>query len=499
MAIGARVKVRCHPELLAAKDFYKKVCDFEDGTIKAVAEYLDRYSSESESLEGGNAAYASRLKRLYNKNWIKPYLLLHLGHLSQDITPNIPTGEVWDSIKKNSDRRGSSHRTMAREMLINYMLDGRCGVLVDGPPTKDVAPNAQQAQARKERSWQVLYEASDILDWRYFSDPVRMGELAEVVLRDGVAKVGDKNHHQLRRFVRIEDAVIFQVLRSDSNTDDLKKFWSEEQDFTVIDEGPIELPVIPFTLFGRGPDDSFFGLIVDLNHAHMNRSSVRSNIVYNQGFQRVVFFGVEKEEIKRIGEWLATVVARPDAKVEAVPAGEPTAATEEIASIEAYITRAGKMEWNQLSDDTRQVQSADSKRMDTVGRRKLYDYACDLLEDTLSSIYQHHAMFEGAEPKDISVRIERDFGLEDEELSGLYEQTAFEWAGRLNVITVQQALLVKKIVSIRFVPPKGMSREEYVLKLTDDINNAKPVQQQGAGSFSLIERFRQDNTPGPAQ
>lgn len=490
MAEGSLEKISLHPALLAAKDYYTKVRHFECGRTKTVEKYVRPYDSEQPNVKGGVKAYRSRLDRLYNKNFIKPNLLLHLGHLSQDITLTLPEGEAWDKIRKNANRYGLSYKTMAREMLINLMLDGRCGVLVDGPA---VAGRQTAAQAKKQRSWQVLFEAKDILYWDYFTDELLMGELRELVLRDKAVKRGGKTYQQVRRFVRDGDVVTFQVLESLDDVEKLTAYWNEEQQFKVTKEGKMGVNVIPFTFYGSGPEDSFFTMIVDLNDAHLNRGSVRSNVVYNQGFQRVVFFGVDEEEIKRIGEWLATVVKRSEGKVEVVPPGDTTAIETEIGSLEWFMMRAGKMEWNQLSDDTRQVQSADSKRLDTLGKQNFYNYVLDLLEDTLSSVYQFHALFEGANPEKITVRIERDYKLDDETEKAAKLNQAMNFAEKLGPdgFPVVKELVKVALAEIKFVPNDKETREEVHARLMKVIDAAKsPQESTGSGLAGVFDRLR---------
>lgn len=498
MASGVESKKIClHPELLCEKEFYLKIRDFENGRTHKVSKYLKRYDSESARVKGGTKAFESRLARLYNKNFIKPYLFLHLGHLSQDVTLNVPEGETWDAIKQDSNRYGLSYKSMAREMIIDYMLEGRCGVLVDGPPA--VGPTLKDAKARKERSWQVLYEAKDILYWEFFTDPERMGELKELVLRDKLIERDEKYYQRIRRFETVGDVVRFEVLEAEKNQEILGPFWDDAQDFVIKDGGELQIDRIPFVFFGQGQRDAFFSSIVDLNDAHLNRGSVRSNIVYNQGFQRVVFFGVTEQEIARVGEWLATAIKSKDGKVEIVPAGDPVAATDELASIENYITRAGKMEWNQLSDDTRQVQSADSKRLDQNGRKALYDYVLDSLEEVLTKVYRLHALFEGADTKAISVRIEREYGLEDETVTMLDEQQLFDWAGQMNVPSVRKELMKLKASRIKWAPSKKETREDVLERLIKDIEAAEAAPAQGSGLAGVFGRIGiGQNPPSPS-
>lgn len=485
------MKISVHPEIKNHVSFFEGVQAFLDGSVAKVSDYLIKYDSESSDTPEASRAWAGRKRRLYNKNWVKPFHSLHLGHLSQEMTLNVGDEDVWTAILENADRKGKSFKTLSREYLADYLSNGLVGVLVDGPAR--TASTLAEAQANNERSWQVKYSALDVVNWKRFATGPLMGELQEVVLREGTVKIDDKEHERLRRFYREGDSVAYQILVAQNEIKGEGNPFKDEREFDVVEEGVLPLTYIPFVFFGEGPESSVVGSLWELNAAIMNRSSVRSNIVYNQGFQRVVFFGVKREEVSNIGEWLGTIIGNDKARVEEIPAGDPVAVVDELASLESFCTRIGKMEWNQLADDSKQTQSADSKRLDTIGRRKLYDFILDHFEHGIMKLMQFHADYEGlgdARIAEITVRIERDYGLEDEQAEALEREQAFNMAERLGVVELQKELLKVAISKITFVPRDDASPED-VKKLMMEAIDAAQGKQPGSGLADIFGRVQE--------
>lgn len=494
------VEIHLHPSLKEHLEFYQGVSDFDDGTKKRVSHYLIPYEAEAVETPEGDKAFKSRKNRLYNKNWVKPFVNLHLAHTSQELTLNLgeSKNEVWTQIKDDCTRFGMSFKLFFRELLRDFIRDGMVGVLVDGPST--TSESKADAQANKERSYQIKYRANQILYWSSFTSGPEMGQLKDLVLDDGVVSIDGKVFKKLRRFVRDGSLVTVQILHSVEEANAMNSKWEGGQSFNVMSTIPFGLGIIPFHFFGSGPEYSLVGLLWELNHAIMNRCSVESNITYHQGFQRVAFFGVKPDEVKKIGEWLGILINNENAKIEAIPAGDPVAVRTERESLEWFLTRIGKLEFNQLSDATKQVQSADSKRLDTEGRKKLYDFVLDIFEYGIARVFSFHAEFEkdsSVTPSTITVRIERDYGLEDEQKEALEREQAFSMAERLGARLIQKKLLKVAISKIVFVAEENATPEDVKQDLMKYIDGLPDEVQAGSSLTTVFDRIQNRLNPQP--
>lgn len=462
-----------HPELLSNISQYEGIAAFTDGRKDAVAGYLIRYSTESVDTEAGRAAYANRLARLYNVNHCAPYLTIHRGHLAQKISiSGVPQNETFETLLADSTGFGDSAVEFARQLLEDRMRDGRVGVLVDGPAS--VSASKAEAVANRERSYQVKYTAAAIRDWDYFYTGVRKGALRRVVLDEPpfINAKGEKLARLRRYSIGETGPFICEILQAQDGKGLAPNAHGDAQ-YDIVEVIPGSLDYIPFFIWGKGSQESFLKEVWELNAALMNLTSVKSNINYNQGFQRNAAVGVEQSEVSKAGEHLIWVFANPEANIITVPAGDPTAIENEESRLKNEINRRGKFEFNQLADDTRQVQSAESKEKDMIARKGVYDIILDEQKELLEKIWQAHLDYE-SETGVVEVTIERDYGLEDDTVA-LAELSAADLAAqRLGAREVQKAILRTRISKLRLVPQEGESEEEMRKRLFDDIESAEP-------------------------
>lgn len=473
------VTVRNHPELIANLRDYNGIAAFTDGSIPAVLPYLIPYTVETGNSKEAKAAWANRRARLYNVNELAPALAIHAGHLAQKTAiDGLPEDEQIKAIQADVTGYGQNAVEFSREILELYMRDGRVGVLVDRSAA--VADTAAEAKASGERSYQVLYEAKQIRSWKYFTAGPRKGLLSEVIL-DEPSWFDERGteYAQLRRYTLEESGNFkYELLRAkDKNGLPLDpNAPNKEVLYDIVPDQSFDgaLEYIPFYIWGCGPRESYLREIWELNAARMNLSSIKSNINYNQGFQRNAAAGAKPAELEKAGESLIWILSNENAKFFTIQAGDPAAIEKEEAVLKNEINRRRKFEFNQLADDTRQQQSAESKEKDMVARIGIYDQTLDTLEMLLVKIWTAHLDYEGKSGAAVKVKIERDYGLDDELATSLELHTTFAEAQTIGAREVQKAVIRTRISKLRLIPKDGQSDDDLRKELFDDIEAAEP-------------------------
>lgn len=505
-----------HPEFTHYLPTYLAINDFVNGSRAAVAKYLIPYATESASTKGGSAAFSTRLKRLYNKNLCEPPLVIHLGHLSQEIeVDGIGPGSALEAIAADMTGFGMKLENFYRELLYCYLHAGRVGVLIDGPAI--VEKSRTGAIARGERSYCTMFKAHQIRDWEYFETGPMRGKFKRVVLQLApVVDEKDRNkkydrvyvmeaNEQVETTTKIASYSVQWKILQDEESGALLDFvngsmeavpdsHSGERQFKIIDRGEIGLEEIPFVVIGDGVRDSVISGVWELNHATLNLNSTLTNIIYHQGFQRLLFAGVEEEEIRWLSENIGAITRNEKAQVFTIEAGNPDAAFREIAILENRARRTALFEHNQLmSEESKESPSAESKAMDTIARKKFYDYVLDLFEDKLAQVFRYIGMFEGEEDPTHAVTIEREYGLEDAAQAASEDGLAFSQAAQIGAIEVQKEILK------RYIRKQNID-DELKKKLMANIDSATPA-ALGFSSFggfgSPDQSTTTDTAPNP--
>lgn len=501
-----------HPEFTHYLPTYLAINDFVNGSRAAVAKYLIPYATESASTKGGSAAFSTRLKRLYNKNLCEPPLVIHLGHLSQEIeVDGINEKSALWPIHEDMTGLGSKLKNFYRDLMWQYLQLGRCGVLIDGPAV--VANSKTGAIASGERSYCTIFKAHQIRDWEiYDSGPMR-GKFKRVVLQQ-TPWIDPKDKKKYDRVYVMESteskdqagqytyAVTWKKLQ-DKNEGCLLDYvngamettpddYAGDREYEILDAGAIGLEEIPFVIMGEGPRESVISSVLELNQATLNLNSTLTNIIYHQGFQRLLFAGVSEEEIRWLSENIGSVTTNDKAQVFTIPAGDPTAAFREIANLENRARRTALIENNSLmSEESLAAVSAESKAKDSIGRRKYYDYVIDIFEDKLTQVFRYIALFEGETDPIHRVTIKREYGLENAQEEIQQDGLAFSQAAQVGALEVQKEILARYIRK----QPLADDVKERLLK---NIETATPQQFGGFGGFgSPDQSTTADTAPNP--
>lgn len=479
-----KTKLKISKEYLANRTIYKKIDDCVVNDIDVVKEYLIPYNTELAQDQHGPKHYKDRQDRSYNVNFCEPYLLIHLGHLTQNITTK--GADALQESLDNIDGEGTAFRHFVRELLWHYMKDGHVVTLVDRAAA--IASNKAQARASGERAYSQLFEAKHVLALSRFTDGPRRGFLNNVILQTGTEQ-NDQGKFVLAVQYTLEQTGFFQWRKFRIPLDEFKRqdiLKHQELEAEKLEEGQGALERIPVVDFGDGPDDSFIKSVWPLNLADYNLTSLMSNTNYNQGFQRSFVTGAKPEEIQKIGEHLVSLIANEGARIFTIEAGDPTAIEKERATLRREIHRRGKFEFNQLADDTRQAQSADSKEKDLITRRGIYDYVLDMFETKLVELLALHAEYDGAAAEDLTISIDRDYGLEDQERIYQEEDSTAALARELGAIEVQKEILKARVRRMKIMPEQNETEEEARQRLLDSIDVAEPAGSNLASAASLV-------------
>ena len=471
--MSTTVDLKLHKQYAAEQRNLKGIADFTADDIERVRQYLLPYQTENVSEPSGAAAFQNRQARLYNEDIVTPYLVIHVGFMSQDIDfTKVPTGGVWDEIMKDVTQFEDTPKEFARKLLFQYCRDGRVGILVDRDAQK--SPSEAEARSNGERSYQVMYESKDILDWKRFGKGKFKGRLSRVLLCDGIVEIGNKERQQLRE-ITMNDVGIVSVQLYHVDPD---AAWTGGSVKAEPFGAPITIGIteqIPFVLIGEGYSDSLVGSGWQTNAALLNRLSARDSANYSQGFQRNFAAGVKPEEVSKIGENVLAILSNENAKVFSLQAGNPEALVVQGTELRWYARRKQMFEYNQLADDTKGIQSADSKERDSKARKELYDTILDLLDAKISLAFQLMALFEGKTPEEASkivVSTLRDYGLQDLIQEAAERQQTYSMATDLSVIGVKKRILKAAVSRIKFVPENGKTEEQIRAEIYKEIDEA---------------------------
>lgn len=480
-------KIEFHPEFLNSYSKWREIDDFVDGDNERVLPYLQRWASEMGNTTDAAAAFKRRQDRICNEDEVVPIREVLKGYLCQPIS----FGQF--SAKENAksamariidDVTGFelSAQGAFAQMILHWLDHGKCGVLVDGP--KDIAANRKLAEQLQERSYQCLYTALEIKSWSFFTDGPRRGQLQSILLADGVVKNGDEKRAKFLRYRYLPDNIVnYVVERLVANDPTVVENARGEFPVTVEIIGTGTLDRIPFVMVGSGLADSTLKIPTKYNKKLLNLRSEHDNIDYFQSSKRVILTGTDGSEVQTMNEQTVTCIPNENVEVHSIDPGNPESLATRIGKMEVKLRRYGMRQFHQIvSDDSAQVQSAESKSLDMTGLTVWLNETLDMFQRKLRQIYQLHGQFEGI-GEDIEVTISRDFGLQDKTTVDSERGTIFSRAGSLGAREVQKQVLIQQIGEMRnIVPEQDEDIEAARERLMDDIREANPEPPTIGGS-----------------
>lgn len=484
--------------------WWEKVDDIVSGQKDRIctSKYIIPYRAEVANESRQKGIFENRLRFSPNKVESPGILTQHKTSLAQKIAITGFESPFAMDLLDNVDGWGNNAQNKFAERLWYYLKDGQVGTLVEAP--EDVAETLLESQIRGERSYQVLYQAKDIIKLVYFKQGPRKGEIKDLYLRESDRIEGDKVYERVRRYyfrhsetgdgeMVTDEAYSVQILEREKRKNDLRYEQQERKlEYDLIEELQGSLSVIPFVVHGSGPKDSELRLIIDMDISLLNLYSMRRSINYNQCFRITAIFGVQDEEvINQIGEYMVHVF-REEGRIQAIEPSSPDAIEREIVEFKSDIRdTAFRRQNSKLLDSTRQVQSAESRAKDLITLENVYNDILDYFEKREQMIYKLHAIFEGLNEDEVEVSTQRDFGLGDPEIMRTDEALIFNNASQL---TGDVANEIKREVMKNQIDRLDISYEgKAELKQrvdSSEFNNPFTAPRQ-AQSTRIQERIRQ--------
>lgn len=492
-------KLTLHRNYTAHAQTYKDISAAKIGGL-VTSQYITQYSTEKgeEGSQDGEKIFANRLARTYNINVTNPTIIQHRASLAQPI--DVTGFESTDKLLEDVDGQGNSASKIYRDTLDAYLTYGFCGRLVETPVS--TAANRKQEVEQRIRPYQQLYGPLEILNWQFFSDVGRQGQLEEIWLLSAHKKVDGKWRASVRQYVFPEDSATYVAQDWISKSEHKPNSPLNDIDIEPDGDPRSGRERIPFVMFGEGPQDSVVCDVFKLNIAITNRISVLSNVLYNQGFQRSVAVGVDgskPEGLKKIGEMIMGWISTPGAKIETIPAGEAKALFEELRMLFNWAKRIGGKQWNQMLDDSsKQVQSAESKAKDLIVLQNFYDETADMFELREGRVYRHMARAANKNLtweqaiETVRVTIGRDFGLVDREMQALVRAQALQIASKLDDETeleIIKVCLKPLIADMHVLPGDDGKQESERRRIMDLIDKASLKSLRGGTGANKAAQF----------
>lgn len=457
MAIGERIKNKKQKEFSDNSAFWQSASDFVDGSESTVinSKYIQRYSTEKSVAAQEKTLFEDRLLRSYNFNITEPIVLQHQSACAQKITIKGFESEQGQLILEDVTGYGDSAQDAFIARLWEYFKQGFVVALVESPAV--VAENADGARQAGERSYQVNIEALSVLRLTLFHTGPSKGKVQEFMYYTMPEVDGDDIFITAKRYYQAEalKPYVVQTLRAETAMN--AKSLKEPESLVVVDEVEVSsLPFLPVVPIGCGPADSSIKDVWPLNKALINKLSVYSSTNYHQQYQRVVFGNVPDGAVIEGLSECSAVSFRDDVSVNTIEPSQPVSAENEIKMLMRLAQQFGLLKYNEMMEDTRAVQSAESKAKDLRNREAYYLQLLDMFEKKELQIYNLHAAYEGIKDQ-IEVTLARDLKLTDSELELVKDAQLFERAGSFDEAT---ALEIKKSIMKRDISEMQIDAEE---------------------------------------
>jgi len=427
-------------EYLENAPHYQATRDFADGSHQAVvnSRYVMPFKSDLTDEAKSKGVYENRVQRTTNVNVTGTVIDEHLRLCTKSITVTGFEGTKADAILRDVTGYGDTPLMSYKLAARYYLRDGLAGILVENDPEP----------TQLTRSFQVTYEALNILKLEFFHEGARKGKVREVVLRNADRVDGSNRYMQARRYFFLPGAESFSWEDWEFAND--TKLSKQEMKYRILSQGSSDLSQITFQPIGRNSESSLVRAVWPLNQGILNANSLIQNINYHQGCDVTVFLNCDPDGIGSVAEYLAIVVQGNNADVKKLGAGSPDAIVEYRNFLIHWAKRIGMHQMRQLLDDvTKQTQSAESKSKDLAAFEDYCNEVCDYFERWLSNVYRFHAMYENKNTQQsalekITVAIGREFDLTDSVYELQKDTLLWTWVDALD--DTARAALKKQII-----------------------------------------------------
>lgn len=422
----APTKIVFHPAYLANKPHYERQRAWLDSTPEALAQYVVQTYLEKTDKDGG-MYHQERLDLLDTDNQISAYLKIHLAELVKDKpTYTGMESEQAQLILADVDGKRNPAAKRTAEIFWQMLWAGMVPVEVFAPDK--VGERKIDAQLSGERSFSRLYEPDALVAWSYFDDdgPMR-GQLQQVVFENRICYVEKKKEVCKYRSYKVYwidapgQSFQSQIVRSKKTLAE-----SEVADFVEVEPDPErgevktgQLQFIPVVLFGdveQGVKKTvIYNACYDARIMLNKQSHLDTTNRYNHFPRHIMTGDVNPEQTSvDLANTTLGVIRGKDVSLHTLAAAEPVSLAKDITRLAQSIKQKVLLMPNQgANPESKEVESAESKRADQETRKTFYDDVTDQVQYGLESLYGWaHSGFEGEQNiarGKVQVTFKRDF------------------------------------------------------------------------------------------
>lgn len=493
-------KFYLHPEFQANQAAWQAYQDFyegNDGTMRS--KYLNRFAIEDKS-QDGEAAWLQRQQRTFYVNFCEPILSIWVSMLFKRCPDYEAVNDVFtEDERDNVDGNGYSADQFFKRFALEYLKYGKAAMFVDAPNVQ--SNSAGEDVANGLRPYGEIWTPLSIPDWQIETiNGVNRGKynaLHQQFLRIPQRSLDTQPRFELvRRELKLVNGVytiqLFKVTADSGQVmpttpTDLLILGSKQESTWEQIGNPItiaDLKEIPVVV---GESQSWLKEIQPLCNRYYNLDSNHDNIIYFQGYARVVIASdTEPASTQKASEQSMMRIPQ-GATVTQITAEDPTASEKNRAELRNMIFRVGLNQIRQLDGGSQQVQSADTIREEKENVYALAKEVTEELEDYANQFIRHWASFKKKSDYTNRIEFNKDFSSQDyDDFLKLY--SAFQ--ARRAAYPQTSKEMDKKLIEMA-----ELDDLETFEKEIDDAKEEPPAAPAGGPGQGIINRFVNNARP----
>jgi hypothetical protein len=430
-------------ELEEERELSRALMKGTKGMIEEGEKFMPRHPAEEEpnyqvrlkstTLYG---SYRNTILKMCGKVFSKPVL----------VNPDVPIGigEILDNI----DGQGRNITSFLFDVMVKGLQDGISFIFVDYTAIKQPEEGspiltALDVKNMGARSTAILYDASQILDWKSENiggvqtlTCIRIKECANEPAPDD--EWGEKEVEQ----IRVLRPGRYELWRKQSKSGSLVDEWY------LYDDGITAISYIPLIPYYTNREGFLEGLpplqpLAELCKQHWNSSSEQVQALTFARFAMMVFSGVEKGSIGKVGPNVIIELSDPQAKGSRIEtAGEGIkAGSDDIKDIEQRMLSAGMT----ARVETKSGVTATASAIDSTDADSILMAWATSLEDVANQMLWFMADYEGLSEGG-TVEINKSFAMQ-QPTGTVTELIALFTANGIDVETLLDELQRRDVLS----------------------------------------------------
>ena len=449
------MKLNLHTQYIDELPFYDKAKAFRNGRKDEIIPYLYKTALEKKEFfmvrnsdksittvpnEHGKDQYSRRVLNLEYFNHTAQIVELHLSTISnQSISFDGIKSNIWNTITDDVTGYGDSYKSFIRACVEDYLTYGKVGVLID----------SEKEITEYSRPYLIKYIPQNILDWSMFNTGKNKGKLNSLILNEGL--IGGKK-------------VIKELITDGESNFTYNIYVEENEEYKLVESGQGSTVFIPFVIIGKGYHESCVKDVIPISEVRLNQKSALQNILHYQSFSKSILFSEHaQKDVLSFAEGTITYSTDPNGRFETIQPTEPLALEREIQRLDKACIRIGMKERIQIIDDSRQIQSAESKSLDASNLLEFYESVIDLFESKFNFINLFLSDLSGVSDS-VNITISRNFYLSDSANELNLSQIVFTQARSLGLDDVAKEILKTSIAKV-------ITDEDVLTKLNKTIDN----------------------------